>query len=43
VSIATYKVDYLYRGHPPSLVFALYKADSRIVEIPHAGYGLGIK
>ena len=43
VSVATYKVDTLYRGHPPSLAFAIYKDDSRIEEIPHAGYGLGIK
>ncbi len=43
VSIATYEVDYLYRGHPPSLAFAIYKDDSRIEEVPHAGYGLGIK
>jgi hypothetical protein len=43
VAIATYKVDYQYRGHPPSLAFAIYKDDSRVEEIPHAGYGLGIK
>ncbi len=43
VSVVTYKIDYPYRGHPPSLAFAIYKDDSRIEEIPHAGYGLGIK
>ena len=43
VSIATYKVDYQYRGHPPFFAFAIYKDDSRVKEIPRAGYGLGIK
>jgi hypothetical protein len=43
VAIATYEVEYMYRGHPPSLAYAIYKADSRVVEIDHTGYGLGIK
>ena len=43
VAIATCKVDYKYRGHPPSLAYAIYKDDSRIEEIDHVGYGLGIK
>ncbi len=43
VAIATYKVDYFYRGHPPCLVFAVYKDDSRVEEIASRGYGLGIK
>ncbi len=43
VAIATYKVDYKYRGHPPSLAYAIYKDNSRIEEIDHVGYGLGIK
>ncbi len=43
VSIATYEVDYTYRGHPPSLTYAIYKLDSRVEAIDHAGYGLGIK
>ena len=43
VAIATYKVNYMFRGHPTSLVYAIYKDDSRIEEIDHAGYGLGIK
>ena len=43
VAIATYEVDYNYRGHPPSLAYAIYKVDSRVEEIDHVGYGLGIK
>ena len=43
VAIATYEVDYTYRGHPPSLAYAIYKVDSRVEEINHVGYGLGIK
>ncbi len=43
VAIATYEVDYTYRGHPPSLAYAIYKVDSRVEEIDHVGYGLGIK
>ncbi len=43
VAIATYEVDYTYRGHPPSLVYSICKVDSRVEEIDHVGYGLGIK
>ena len=43
VAIVTYEVDYPYRGHPPSLAYAIYKLDSRVEEIDHVGYGLGIK
>ena len=43
VAIATYEVDYTYRGHPPSLTYAIYKVDSRVEVIDRAGYGLGIK
>ncbi len=43
VAIATYEVDYTYRGHPPSLAYAIFKVDSRVEEINHVGYGLGIK
>ncbi len=43
VAIATYEVDYTYRGHPPSLAYAIYKVDSGVEEINHIGYGLGIK
>ncbi len=43
VAIATYKVEYKYRGHPPSVAYAIYKDDSKIEEIDHVGYGLGIK
>ena len=43
VAIATYEVDYTYRGHPPSLAYAIYKVDSGVEEIDHVGYGLGIK
>lgn len=43
VAIATYEVNYKYRGSPPSLVFAIHKDDLRVEEIDNAGYGLGIK
>ena len=43
VIIATYEVDYIYRGHPLSLAYRVYKVDPRVEEIDRLGYGLGIK
>ncbi|MBT3199494.1 MAG: hypothetical protein HN350_06215 [Phycisphaerales bacterium] len=43
VVVATYEIEHIYRGHPPSLAFAVHKKDSTVEEIDHAGYGLGIK
>ena len=43
VAIAAYSPEATYRGHPPSLAFAIYKSDARVEEIDRAGYGLGIK
>ncbi len=35
VAIATHKAATRYRGHPPSLAFAISKDDARIEEIDH--------